>query len=164
MLGCLAFSWAGLWLSSRMEILHHVWITCSSDYLNCEKKKKSYFSFSYCFLISFIAIWNHWLWSFCCASCGRASLISTIPLCWVTEDSSKIPFMLPLLNAEQTIQSLLIFQPNTGWSGNCYSLGQQSTSFPLALCSDLQIKELREESHKTWLSLLLVLFIWQLYM
>lgn len=36
-LGCTGLCPAGFWLSSRMEILHHLWITCSSNYLHCEK-------------------------------------------------------------------------------------------------------------------------------
>lgn len=53
--------------------------------------------------ISFIAIFDHCLFSFCFASLGRAWLISTAPSCWVTADSSEIPVKLLLLTAEQTV-------------------------------------------------------------
>lgn len=75
-LGCSGLCPAGFWLSSRMDILHHLWISCSNDYLHCEKDfttVKSEFP-----LLQFVTIASL---VFCCSSLQRAWLISTVLSC-----------------------------------------------------------------------------------
>lgn len=75
-LGCSGLCPAGFWLSSRMDILHHLWISCSNDYLHFEKDFSTVNSeFP---LLQFVTVASSF---FCCSSLQRAWLLSAVLSC-----------------------------------------------------------------------------------